>query len=178
MSLISFADVIPMEETNITDESFHIDSYEKAEWALEKAGEAQDVINQIEAEANAMVERIRQAKEDKTKSLKATVERMAYLLDPWARGESEKIRKKTIPLASGEVKIITGRDSLVIDDSDEEFETWAHESGNEDLLTVKVTPSKTAIKKALSNGVEVPGCHLEKGADRLSIAPRLKEITA
>jgi phage host-nuclease inhibitor protein Gam len=179
MSLISFADVVPIEESEVTEnESFQIDSYEKAEWALERAGEAQSVINQIEAEAEAMIERIRQARDEKTKSLYQTVERMAYFLDPWARGETEKIKKKTIPLAMGEIKIITGRESLKVDWDDEgELVDFLTET-NPEFVRTKTTESldKAALKKAIKEGLKIDGCSVVRGPDRMEIKPKLREI--
>ena len=66
--LITFADVLPMEDTDIQEnKSFRIDSYEKAEWALEKAGNAQAMIDRIERQAEELIEKVRAACDEKTK---------------------------------------------------------------------------------------------------------------
>ena len=171
MEPLTFAELMGVDQE--VDESFKIDSYEKAEWALEKAGEAQATIEQIQAEAKKMIDRIKEACDERTKGLYQTVERMAYYLDPWARKESEKINKRTINLAMGDVKIIAGREALRVENEQAVIDYL--DKAAPDLVRIKKELKKKEIKEAVKGGVLVEGCSVVRGEDRIELKPKLLE---
>lgn len=176
-NLISFADIIGEDAQDIIEkESFAVDSTEKAEWALETAGRAEALLHKYEAERDSLIDKINAVFTQKTSGLRSTIERMAFLIDPWALRESANIGKKTIPLASGEVQIRAGRDSLAVDD-DKALVDWLNEN-YPDALNVKttITADKNEVKKIIAGGVSVPGARIEFGSQKLILKPRLVEL--
>jgi len=87
----------------------------------------------------------REAKENKASRLKDYIKSILILAN-----------KKKIEYASGVVKV-TSSTAVEVDDS---FIEWA-KSNADDLLTYKEpTANKTAIKEAITNGIEVSGARI------------------
>jgi hypothetical protein len=124
-------------------ESFRITSDDTATWAMRKALAAQQRID-----ANRRVaEKERHRIESWLESSNAKPERdLAYftgLLTEYASDQRAEGRK-TIDTPYGVVKSRQGQPSISIQDP-AEFIAWAQD-GHEELLTVKVTPSLSAVK--------------------------------
>jgi phage host-nuclease inhibitor protein Gam len=173
VSLADFLGEAPVPEK----EKFEVDTSEKADWALQKAGEAQWLIGKYEAERDVLIARIKKVCDEKTKDAYETVEHMAALLDPWARKESESIKKKTIPLVNGSIKIIPGRESVEIT-KEGDLLKWLNKE-HQEALDVKETVSikKAAVKVILEAGEEVPGAKLVTSRDKIQLQPTFAEIT-
>lgn len=171
--MISLEDFLGEAPAEAEKESFTVDTTEKADWCLTRAGEAQWLIGKYEGERDRLIARINAVCTEKTKDAYDTVEKMAGHLDGWAHKESEAIKKKTIPMIGGSLKIVTGRESLVITDEGALLK-WLNKEHPE-LLTVKETVSidKNGVKKLLSGGMSAPGCSVERGRDRLQMNPTI-----
>lgn len=172
VSLADFLGEAPVEEK----EKFEVNTSEKADWALQKAGEAQWLIGKYENERDALIARVTKVCAEKTVDAYETVSHMAALLDPWARKESESIKKKTIPLVNGSIKIIPGRKSVEIT-KEGDLLKWLNKE-HQEAIEVKetVTVKKPAVKVLLEAGEKVPGAKLIQGTSKIQLQPTFAEI--
>ncbi len=173
---ISLADFLGEAPTEVEKDAFKVDTIEKAEWCMKQAGDSEYLIQRYEGERDRLIARLNEVCIEKTKEAFETVERMGYYLDSWSREEAKKIKKKTIPMVNGEIKITTGRESLIVDD-EPALMKWLNTDHQELLKVVEtISADKNGIKKLLTGDVKVPGCRLERGPDKLILKPKLAEI--
>ena len=164
-------DLFPMPEAN--GEGFHIDSVEKAEWALSKIASAEKRILDREMMADALIYRIKERLGDITKQDRDTVENMKAMLHPWAEVEIAKQGKtKHVKLLGGEVGFRQSPARLEVIDTDA-----ALSSLPESCIRIKKEVDKTATKKLIETTGELPdGVELVPGEVRFYVEAKGLQI--
>lgn len=112
------------------------------------------IIKQLESEATmidnemkALKER-RDAKKRKVESIKR------YIVDQMERADISKVETSRNLVSTGHSK------RVVVEE--EEFFAWAEVHGKEFISYGKATPNKIAIRKAISEGMDIPHAHIEE----------------
>ncbi len=131
----------------------------------------------IAARADHEVAKIRQATEDQLKPMREDAELLKHRLERYMqanpdRFESPRYRKTTL----GKFGVQSVRGKLSIDE--ETVLAWARRHKRTDLYTVIYKLAVDAIKNALANGDEIPGCVQQPGGERINITVNADAIAA
>lgn len=124
-------------------------------------GEIQDKAISIACICKNIESDIRAFKEEEEKLAKRrrTMERSVQSMKDYVTGQ---LLKSGITAIKNDPRArISFRKSVSLDISDEDgFVKWAEDNNRDDLLSYKVSASKTAIKQSLDMGAEIPYAHL------------------
>lgn len=144
-----------VEETE--DSPWFINSDGEADWALAKVKRSRWELARIKEMVDFEVARI----VERGKQLSRTHERdeqyfTAHLEDYMRRLQEKGQAQKTYRLVNGDLSVRAG--STVVEVVDEALALdFAEGNGRVELLNIKTSPNKPAIKKALQSGEEIPG---------------------
>lgn len=155
---------------------FSIDTLEKAEWALDKIGKAENRIQRFtELVAKRKTEMDARLAEV-TKPDRETVSRMGEMIRPWAELEIAKAgKRKSMQLMGGEVGFRQSPARLEVDDPD--AAVVALEAEHPECVRVKKEVAKTEVKKLIeSTGMMPAGVRLVAGEIRFYIEAGTKQI--
>lgn len=120
----------------------------------EKAVNIALICKDLEADVKAFKE-----EEDKLAARRRTLEKSIQGMKEYV--SMQLLRAGITAIKNDPRARITFRKSQSIDVADEtEFVRWAEENHRDDLLSYKVSVSKTAIKQSLETGAEIPGAKL------------------
>jgi phage host-nuclease inhibitor protein Gam len=152
-------------------EKFYIRDRSSADWAVAKAIAAEERRQELESYRKKLHDKVDAAINTEIATCETTIEKMIYLISPWARAEMNDTNKKTLALVAGTVKCRKSPDSTVIDNDSEVLEYL--KKNRSGMIKTKTTESysKADIKKLISDGEVVPGAHIEQGIERISIEP-------
>lgn len=149
---------------------WEITSDAEADWCLAKLARARWEIARIEERTEDEIDRIRTRATDLLRTPLRDEEFFAghltrYLQAKQATGEAGK----TYRLLNGDLKSRAG--SVVVEIEDEAAVLDFIEGHQlTDLLNIKVTPNKPAVKKVLQAGEEIPGARLVQNDDSFTIS--------
>ena len=92
---------------------------------------------------------------------------MESLLKPWAELEIMKGKSKHVDLPSGRLSVISGRESVVVDDETAAIE-WA------ELFKPEAVKISKTIYKSEIKGTDAPGYHVETSPHKFKVEPSEK----
>ena len=124
----------------------------------------------IEAKYKEWKAKIDEWKAHELKEVERTEEHMLGLISPWASRETARQKARHIDLPGARIGYRSTPDSVDVINAEEVID-WAKESGA-DCIRVKEEVDKTALKKLLQKGVDVPGAALKPGVNRLYVDER------
>jgi len=150
------------------DETFQIDTLEKAAWAARKYMQAKERMEQRWEQAKSFKAKIdlwfaRANSEDE-----GTMNYMMSLLKPYIEREVAKLRKSKTIKAPG-VNISLRKKPNKVDIIDEDLAIQYCEVNQPQIIQVKKTVSKSEINKLLTKGELIPGVEVLIGDDELQI---------
>lgn len=141
-----------------------------ANWAIHKIKRARFELDRIAAMEADEIDRIRTRCAQLRKGPERDEEFFTDHLARYMRAKQERgeVRGKTYSLVNGDIKTRAG--STVVNITDPALALdFAEGHGRVELLNVKVTPNKPALKKALEAGEEIPGVELVRNEDSYSV---------
>lgn len=158
----------------VTDDS-------EAEWALAKLQRAKSEVRNIERRAQAEVDRIsawheRTARgplrdvEFFTGHLRRYYEKVVVAGGLYGKSKSYNLTNGTLSTRAGSEKVEVVDEAACLD--------FAEGNGRVELLNIKTTPNKPAIKKALKAGEQIPGVELVRSDDSFSVEVSTEEAPA
>lgn len=150
------------------DESFVVDTLDKATWATSKYLAAERRMRDRKLLADTYIDRITAWLDRANKGDLATQAFMETLLDPFVRQylEGQK-RGKSFKVLGARLGIRKGFDQLNIEDLDAAV-AYCQEN-LPDALIVRKDISKAIAKSYLADGFEIPGLSMTEGSERLAI---------
>lgn len=134
------------EQEQVHDESFKVDTDEKANWALRKIKQFQEQQKENTALAEAEIEKIDEWLKSENEKLQGDIDYFTSLVAEYAikkREDDPKFKSKKLP--NGRMGFrkqqpkFHYKDDLLVES--------LKKSGRTDLIRVKETPDKTAVKK-------------------------------
>ena len=154
-----FADIDPFLDTEDLLEDGKITDDTKAEDHLRCIRYWQTQIADVDAHADAEIERINRWRESRQRSPNSKYEYHRRCLEWWFEGDE----RKTAKLINGTVKSIRGRERVEIIDADAVPEEFLCE-------TISTRPDKKLILDTIKSTGEIPdGCDLVRGDDSVKI---------
>lgn len=161
-------------------EAFTVDTDEKANWALRKIKQHQEQQEQNNALATAEVDKIESWNKEENKKAQDSIDYFQGLLAAYALKKREADPKfKTQKLPNGSIKFRKQQPAYHYDD--EKLVESLKKSDRSDLIKVKESPDKTAVKKSFvvnedklinpETGEVVEGVTVEEREDKFEVKP-------
>jgi hypothetical protein len=156
------------EELSTRDETFVIDTQEKATWAARKILQAQTRIAERENLAKTYKARIDLWLDDACKPDSETIDNLSSFLDPYLHQELENIkRRKSIKLLGATIGFRTLPRKVDIINPEQAIDFC--ETHHPDAVIVKKDLSRSELRKLAESGTLIPGVVLDGGTERLYV---------
>lgn len=154
---------------------FQIDTPDKAAWAGRKIVEAENRIEKQRAIADEYKRRIDEWFIRSTKDDSNTIDYLRGIVKPFAVTEIRSLKKgKTLKYFGVSFSMRKHPDKT--DVYDEEKAILYCEKHHPEVVEVKKSLSRSALKKTLAEGYDIPGVDLLKGSEELYITGEAEQI--
>lgn len=158
----------PTEELITRDETFSIDTQEKATWAARRILQAQTRIAEREQLAKSYKTRIDLWLEESNKPDTETIDTLSSFLDPYLRQELDGTkRRKSIKLLGATIGFRTLPKKVDIINPDQAIAFC--EAHHPEAVVIKKDLSRSELRKLAESGTLIPGVVLDGGAERLYV---------
>ena len=158
----------PTEELATRDETFSIDTQEKATWAARRILQAQTRIAEREHLAKNYKARIDAWLEEASKPDTDTIDALSSFLDPYLRQELDGTkRRKSIELLGATIGFRTLPKKVDIINPDQAIAFC--ETHHPDAVIIKKDLSRSELRKLAESGTLIPGVVLDGGTERLYV---------
>jgi hypothetical protein len=158
----------PTNELTTHDETFVVDTEEKATWAARRILQAQTRIAERGHLAKTYKARIDQWLEEASKPDTETINTLSSFLDPFLRQELESIhRRKSIKLLGATIGFRTLPRKVDIINPEQAIDFC--ETHYPDAVIVKKDLSRSELRKLAESGTLIPGVVLDGGMERLYV---------
>lgn len=163
-------------------EAFTVDTDEKANWALRKVKQYQEQQEQNNALATAEIDKIESWNKEENQKAQDSIDYFQGLLAAYALKKRETDPKfKSMKLPNGAIRFRKQQPAYQYDDDLKKVVSSLKRMDRADLIKVKESPDKTAIKKAFvankgqlvnpETGEVVDGVNIEEREDKFEVKP-------
>ena len=137
-------------EGEVYRDDWRIEDDDAAAWASRKLRDAHREMNRIDAWAEKQIDRIREVAAEEKRQHERDADWFQTHLQLWLQELiAEGRAKKSIALPGGKLAMRKRQPKIEVED-EESFIVWLHTAGRDDLVKVKESIDKAALKKSIA----------------------------
>lgn len=149
-------------------EAWHVDSRERAEWAIQKIAFAQKRIDERTENIKKLKARLDERLEEINRADKGAIDFFTHELEPYVARQLEGQKKKSDNFAFGKAGYRMSGGALEVLEEETAIEYLEENHGGEG---VKKSILKSEVKRLLKMGSEVPGVEVKEAEQRFYVSP-------